>query len=261
MSLHGAPTTETEPAAEAEEAMPKKTMQERMAFMSKGGEKMDKVPGINRVPKSMRLIVVIIIVVMVLAAISVAVMMSGGDNKPTPNTNNIDPAKLEDWSWNTGALAQPLLNEGTSQPFSIGDMIETKGTVLVDSIEVTITWTDEPDGNVGPRAKENEPDTFMLEVNSSANVSAMSQEMSNSHGTSQSITLSVDVGTSDYSYIVLGNVSDVKLPDDVVVSDLNVIVYMVVAGDHHSSPEFLFINDFGNDYSIEISLTGKVIPE
>jgi len=56
-------------------------------------------------------------------------------------------------------------------------------------------------------------------------------------------------------------VSDAKLPDDVAVSDINVIVYMVVAGDHHSSPEFLYLNDFGNEYTIEITLAGKVIPE
>ncbi|MCJ2540567.1 MAG: hypothetical protein LN414_04790 [Candidatus Thermoplasmatota archaeon] len=260
MSLASNPT-ESEPAAEAVEAKPKKSMMDRMAFMSKGGEKMDKIPLINKAPRSMRLILVIIIVVVLIVAVSAVVMMMGGDDKSGPSTNKIDPAKLEDWSWDLGAIVQSFLNEGSAESFSIGDMIETNGTVLVDSIEVTITWTDEPDGSVGPRAKTNEPDTFMVEVNSSANVSAMSQEMSNTHGSSQSIILSLDVGTSEFSYLVLGNLSDVKLPDDVVVSDLNVIVYMVEAGDHHSSPELLFLNDLGNDYSIEISLSGKVISE
>jgi len=261
MSPDDAIPTVTETAPDAVEAAPKKSMKERMQFLTKGGEKMDKVPGINKIPKSSRLIVVLLIFVVLIVAVALISMTGGEDKPPDIGTKNIDPAKLDDWSWTSGALDQTLLNEGSAQPFSMGTMIETNGTVFVDHIEVTITWTDEPDGSVGPRQKTNEPDTFQLEVNSSANVSALSEEASNVHGSSATITLTLDVGTSDYSYLVLGNVSDAKLPDDVAVSDINVIVYMVVAGDHHSSPEFLYLNDFGNEYTIEITLAGKVIPE
>jgi hypothetical protein len=260
MSPDDTVATETGPAPDAAEAAPKKSIKERLQFLGKGGEKMDKVPVFNKIPKSMRLIVVLLIVVVLIVAFVGIGMMGGDDKPPTPNGKTINPAKLDDWSWPSGVLSQSLLNEGTTQTFSIGGMLPANGTMLVDFIEVTITWQDEPDGSVGPRQKTNEPDTFQLEVNSSANVSGISQETSNSHGSSQSITLSVDVGASGFSYLALGNVSDVKLPPDVVVSDLNVMVHMIVAGDHHSSPEIVYINDFGNDYSIEITLSGKVIP-
>ena len=261
MSPDDAVPTETEPAPAAEEAAPKKSMKERMQFLTKGGDKMDKVPVFNKIPKSARLIVVLLIVVVLIVAF-VGIGMMGGKDAPNGDTpKTLDTAKLADWSLTPDVMQMPLLGEGTSQTFTVSDMVSGNATVFIDFIEVTITWTDEPDGSVGPRQKTNEPDTFMLEVNSSANVSGMSAETSNSHGSSQTITLSVDVSASGYSYLVLGNATDVKLPDDVVIGDLNIIVYMIEAGDHHSSPEFLYINDFGNDYSLSVSLSGKYIPE
>ena len=264
MSPDDATSTEPAPVADAEEAETKRSMMDRLAFMSKGGDKMDKVPVINKVPKSLRVLFVIILVVVVVVAVVAASMLMGGEDKPDGGSGKtIQPEKLEDWTWGPGPMAQPLLDEGRSQPFSLAALIENNGTVLVDQVEVTITWTDEPDTNLGPRQKENEPDTFQLEMNSSANVSAMSDQMSNSHGQSMSITLTLDVGTSDYSYLVLGNVSaDMKLPDDVAVSDINIIVHMIEAGDFHSPPpEFVYVNDFGNDYSIDIMASGKIVPE
>lgn len=267
MSPDDAVSPEVQPAAEAEEAKPKKSMKERMAFMSKGGEKMDKVPVFNKIPKSFRLLVVLLIVVVVIiAGVSIAFWGGGGDGSPdNGGGKTINPAKLSDWEWTPpgGIMQQPLLNEGSAAPFSLSSLIATNGTVFVDYVEVTITWQDEPDGSIGPRQKENEPDTFQLEINSSANVSAMSQEVSNTHGSTATITLSLDIGSmSDYSYLVIGNVSDdAKLPDDVMESDINIIVHMINAGDHHSSPEFLYINDFGNDYTLEIKVSGKELPE
>ncbi len=105
MSPDDATSTETGPAAEAEEAKPKKSMKERMAFMSKGGDKMDKVPGINKVPKSMRVLVVILIVVVIVLAVSAVALMGGSDEKPGPDTNTLNPTKLDDYDWSSGPNA------------------------------------------------------------------------------------------------------------------------------------------------------------
>ena len=254
--------TPTEPqidVGEAEaEAKPKKSMKERFPFLDKSGESMDKVPCVNKIPRSARVLVLLIAVVLIVAIIAIA-WPSGDKPDDEPDTVNVD--KLEDWSWSSGSTLADFLNEGTTATHALSAMIEGNGTIFIERVDVTITWTDEPDGSIGPRQKENQPDTFKLEINSSINVSALSEEMSNTHGASQSISLSVDIADSGYTYLVMGNTSDLKLGDDVVLGDLNIIVHMIVAGDHTSSPQVLIINDFGNDYSIEISAIGKNIPE
>ena len=250
---------QTETGEADAEAKTKKSMKERMAFLDKGGKSMDKVPGLNKMPRSARVVLVIVVVLILLAAILYVAMPSGKEEPKEPSTLNVD--KLQDWSYAPGAVTATFLNEGQTAPYSLSTMVAGNGTLFIDKVDVTITWTDEPDGSIGPRQKENQPDTFQLEINSSINVSAMSEEMSNSHGTSMSISLSVDISDSGYKYLVLGNTTGVKLGDDVITGDINVLVHMIVAGDHTSQPQILIINDFGNDYSIEISASGKQIPD
>lgn len=252
--------TPTEPQIDVGEAevKPKKSMKERLAFLDKSGESLDKVPGVNKIPRSARVLVLLIAVILIVSIIWVA-WPSGDEPVIEPDTVNVD--KLEDWTWSSGSTQADVLNEGMTLTYALSAMIEGNGTIFIETVDVTITWTDEPDGSIGPRQKENQPDTFQLEINSTANVSAMSEEMSNSHGASQSISLSVDIADSGYTYMVIGNTTDLKLGEDVVSGELNIIVHMIVAGDHTSQPQLLIINDFGNDYTIEISATGKNIPE
>ncbi len=249
---------QTETGVAEAEAKPKKSMKERMAFLDKSGKSLDKVPGLNKVPRPARVLVIIVVLILIFSIVYVA-LPSGEDPPYVPSTLNID--KLEDWSWAPGSIQAEFLNEGASFTYTLSQMIEGNGTIFIEKVDVTITWTDEADGSIGPRQKENQPDTFQLEINSTANVSAMSEEMSNSHGTSMSIMLSIDISDSGYNYMVLGNTTDLELGDDVTTGDINIIVYMIIAGNHSNPPELLLINDFGNEYSIEISASGKENPE
>jgi hypothetical protein len=254
--------TPTEPQIDVGEAevKPKKSMKERFAFLDKTGESMDNVKGINKIPRSMRVLVLLVAVILIGAIIWIA-WPSGDEPTPEPDTVNID--QLEDWSWSSGSSQVPLLNEGSTGTHALSALIDANTTVFIESVDVTITWTDEPDGSIGPRQKENQPDTFQLEINSSAsdNMSAMSEEISNTHGTSGTITVSINVADSGYSYLVMGNTTDLKLGDDVLTGDINVLVHMIVAGDHTSQPQILIINDVGNEYSIDITVNGKSVPE
>ena len=251
--------TPTEPQIDVgeAEAKPKKSMKETFAFLDKSGESMDKVPGVNKIPRSARVLVLIIAVVLIVAII--AISWPSGD-KPVDEPDNVNVDKLEDWSWASGSIQGDFVTEGGTGTHAIASMIEGNGTIFIERVDVTITWTDEPDGSIGPRQKENQPDTFQLELNSTVNVSEMSAEMSNTHGTSQSISVSVDIADSGFTYLMIGNTTGLKLGDDVTMGDINFIVHMIEAGNHSSPPELLLINDTGNDYSIEITVTGKNIP-
>ncbi len=259
MSPDETPTeAQTETGVAEAEAKPKKSMKERMAFLDKSGKSMDKVPGLNKVPRAARVLVIIVVLILIFSIVYVA-LPSGEDPPDLPQTLNIE--KLEDWSWAPGSIQAEFLNEEASFTYTLSQMIEGNGTIFIEKVDVTITWTDEPDESIGPRQKENQPDTFQLEINSTANVSAMSEEMSNSHGTSMSISLSIDISDSGYKYMVLGNTTGLELGDDVTTGDINIIVHMIIAGNHSNPPELLLVVDRGNDYSIEISASGKENPE
>ncbi len=257
MSLDETPTEPQIDVGEAE-AKPKKSLKERMAFLDKTGKPMDGVPVFNKIPRSARLLVVIIIAVVLIGAIILIAGPSGDGPIDTPDTVNID--KLEDWSWSSGSIQGDFVTEGGTGTHAIASMIEGNGTIFIERVDVTITWTDEADGSIGPRQKENQPDTFVLEINSTANVSAESAETSNAHGSSQTISMSLDIADSGYTYLVMGNTTDLKLGDDVTMGDINILVHMIIAGNHSSPPELLLINDLGNDYTVEISASGKNIP-
>jgi hypothetical protein len=246
--------TEGEPVAEADAGERK----DRLAFIGKAGDSMGKIPVVNKIPRSMRLIAVLLVLVIIIAVIAVA--LPGGKKTDNGGPSTINPDKLEDWKWGEQVFSGNL-NEGSSSVLLIDDIVDKDATIFVKSIQATLTWTDEPDGNIGPRQKENEPDTFQLEINGTEGMSIISVETSNTHGSSGTIIVSVDAESAGYSYLVLGNVSDAKLPDDVVIGSLEVIVYMIVAGDHHSPPpEFVYINDFGNDYELTLTAEGKTLP-
>jgi hypothetical protein len=201
-----------------------------------------------------------LIMLPILFAVNV-IPLGFGDEPTDQGPPGIRPDRLDDWTWTADAITANL-NEGESTFIRIDDLVPSNGTFFVNTISVTLEWEDEPDQNLGPRMKTNEPDTFQVEIDASANVSTISAETANDPSSYQgSISLRLDVGSHGYNYIVMGNASDVKLGDDILVTQIEVLVHMIEAGDYHSPPpEFIFINDFGNDYTLTVSLSGKILP-
>jgi hypothetical protein len=263
MSPDDAIPTETEPAGDAVETKPKKSLKERMAFMNKGGEKMEKVPVLNKVPKSMRLLVVIIILVVVIAAISVGVMMRGGDDKTPPDTNKINPAKLEDFNWPSPPQMGTASEFGQTQ-WALETMIEGNGTILVDSISMTLEWQDEPDQTWAGRNRENSPDSFQLRIDiGGGNFSIESPMTPNDAGSKQgSVSLDLDMASTNFTYVLLGNATDMEFPEDVFDLPIDLYIIMGEAGDLYASgPAAFKLNDTGNDYTLTVTVGGKVIPD
>ncbi len=259
MSPDDATGTSPQAAEPVEEAATKKSLKERMAFLSKGGEKMDKVPGINMVPKSMRVLLVIFVVAMVIVA-AWAVMRSGGDDTPEPKSNTINPAKLDDFSWSSGPVSGSM-SEFQESMMSLSSML-SNGTILVDSVEMYLEWQDEPDQTWAGRVRENEPDSFQLRI-AVGNETVESQMTPNDAGSKQgNVALSLDMSSTNFTYVMVGNASDIKLPDGVGEVPINLYIIMGEAGDLYASGPALFkLNDFGNDYTLTVSVTGKVVPD
>jgi hypothetical protein len=263
MSPDDATETGTEAATEAEEAKPKKSMKERMAFMGKGGEKMDKVPVINKVPRSMRVLLVLLIVVVVVLAI-VAIGMMGGDG---PSTNGGDKtvniAKLDDFDWSSGPLSGSASEFQTIQ-MPLDTMISGNGTILVDGISMSLEWQDEPDQTWAGRVRENSPDSFQLRIDiGGGNYTVESEMTPNDAGSKQgTVSLALDMATTNFTYVMVGNATGMDLPEEVFDLPIDLFIIMGEAGDLYASGPAMFkLNDFGNDYTLTVSITGKVIPE
>jgi hypothetical protein len=196
-----------------------------------------------------------------------AVTLGLGDGPSDQGPTTIKPERLEDWSWSSEAISDYLeeggIDFGVYSRFELDSLVPANGTFFVNSVRLTLEWEDEPDQNLGPRLKTNEPDTFQVEIAVSMDINMISPETSNDPSSRQgSISLNLDMASHGYSYFIIGNASELNLGDDILVdtrADVN--VYMIEAGDYHSPPpEFLFINDFGNDYTLTISLSGKILP-
>ena len=203
---------------------------------------------------------IILAVVIVLAAIGAAgLAMRGGSATPKkPSTVNLED--LQDWSTE---LKPPTANlaEGSSTTFNIADMLgeNATGTYFVSQVTATLTWTDGPDERHWGRMRYNQPDVFQLDINSSMNASAMSEQIGNDMTSKAgTIQLKMEVSISGYDYFVMGNSSALRLPETVISSDITVTVYMVNAGDLETSPALFKWNDFGNDYTLKITVSGKV---
>lgn len=261
MSPDDATSTEAGPATEDTEAKPKKSMKERMAFMTKGGDKMDKVPGINKVPKSMRVLVVILIVVVLILAVSAIALMGGNGDKPGPDIKKLDPAKMEDFS-----SSDPFpgsASEFSETTMTLDAVVGENQTILVDTITMTLEWQDEPDQTWAGRVRENSPDSFQLRIDVGNGSYTVESEMTaNDVGSKQGIvSLTMDMGLSNFTYVVVGNVTDADLPEDITDMGVNLVIIMGEAGDLYASgPAAIKLNDFGNDYTLTVSVTGKVIP-
>ncbi len=262
MSPDDATPTELAEAKPAEEVTEKKSMKERLAFMGKGGEKMDKVPVINKVPRSMRVLFVILIVVVLVVAIVAVGMMMGGDDSPNGGPKKIDPAKLEDFTWSSGPLTGSASEFQTVQmPFD--SMLTANDTILVDSISMSLEWQDEPDQTWAGRLRVNSPDSFQLRIDiGSGNYTVESEMTPNDAGSKQgNVALSLDLASTNFTYIMVGNAS-MELPEGVFDLPIDLYIIMGEAGDLYATgPAAFKLNDFGNDYTLTVTVTGKVIPQ
>jgi hypothetical protein len=228
--------------------------------MDKAGDSMGKVPVLNKIPRSMRLIVIIIILVIVFAAIAVG--LPKGDDKPDgPSTLVVDD--LEDFSWTSSAISGNL-NEYGNAPFMLEDIMEANGTYFIDRIEATVTWTDEPDQRWAGRTRENQPDHFAIEITvgaSNVSYTTTSEFVGNDPASKQgSVTHFLDMSMTNWTYTMIGNASGVEMPEDLLKGGVSVVVWMDEAEDLYATgPAAFKLNDVGNDYSLVITVSGKVL--
>ena len=231
---------------------------DRLAFMGKAGDSLGKVPVMNKVPRSMRFIVLIVILVVVIAAIAVG--LPKGDDGPTaPSTLVVDD--LEDYSW-TSASIDGTVNEFSSASFNLADFIDSNGTLFIDKIDVTVTWTDEPDQTWMGRTRENLPDHIAVEIlvgEGTESFSVISEFGGNAPGSKQGTVIqSMDLSSTNFTFVMMGNATGVDLPDGLLMGGINIIVWMDEAEDLYASgPAAFKLNDTGNAFSLTITISGK----
>jgi hypothetical protein len=143
----------------------------------------------------------------------------------------------------------------------MGPEYASNGTYFISEVTATLIWQDEPDQRQLGRMRYNEPDNFQLEINSSANASKRSEVVGNDPTTKAGkigpITMSVSDGA--YTYIVLGNSTGLQLPSVATTGNITIIVYLYEAEDLYAQgPAGLKWNDFGNDFTLSVSIKGKV---
>ena len=221
------------------------------------------VKGVGKLPKRTLMILAVVVVAIVIVGIA-AVALSGGEKKPSGG-GGIDIAKLGDWSLDLAPITQ-YQDEGTatvptSVTFDIADLLgeNATGVYFITDIEAQLTWTDEPDQRWLGRTRVNGPDTFQLEINSTVNASAKSEMKANDASSKQgSIPLSMAVSAGEFTYIAIGNSTDMDYPVEVATGDITVVVYMYEAQNLYASgPAVLGLNDFGNEFTLTIKLKGK----
>lgn len=257
----GAPTTApaSEPLEEGEKKGRLSFMKGGAGGLKKAGDSLGKVPGLNKVPSSFRLVLVILILIVLLAIVAVA--LGGGDEDSGPTGPQVvDPATLEDWSWSMDPLTE-YMNEGQTREWYLSEILtQANGTIFIESIDISLTWQDEPDGRYGGRMRTNEPDVFTVGVMSGENISDQSPEMANDLSTKQgSIQYSYSFSSTNWTYMVVGNTTGVELPEDVFIGELSITATLVEAGDFTTSPALLIFLDNGNEYTIEVSFSGKIL--
>jgi hypothetical protein len=222
---------------------------------------MDKVPVINKVPRSMRVLLVLIIIVVVVLSV-VAIGMMGGDGPSGDGGDKtVNVAKLDDFDWSSGQLSGSASEFQTIQ-MTMDSMLTGNGTVLVDGISMSLEWQDEPDQTWAGRVRENSPDSFQLMIDiGGGNYTVESEMTPNDASKHGSVSLDLDMSSTNFTYVMVGNSTGMDLPEDVFDLPIDLYIIMGEAGDLYASgPAAFKLNDFGNDYTLTVSVTGKVIP-
>ena len=263
---YGADKVEYGPVDVIGEETPKKS-KVSVSFMGVGaGEKLDKVPVLNKVPTELRVaLVVVIVIIILMATIGIAGMVRTVEEPSDPNVLNSN--KLDEFT-GSGAPITDYLDEFTDYSTILYDVMGGNGTFLVGVVTLTLDWTDEPDTTELGRVRVNEPDNFQLELNigGSENRTVQSEITGNSKassGGSGQIVLSVDVGAMVNGYVAVGNMSGRYLADEVIYSDIiYLVVYLHEAEDKYASgPAALKWNDFGNEFTLSVSCSGLIVPD
>ncbi len=227
------------------------------------GERMDRVPLLNKVPSSLRVLVIVIIVVVILTSVSAVMFMSLIEKGLTDGGDGINPAKLDDFSWSSGPV-QGSASEFSETVMTLDSVIGQNQTVLVDMIVMELEWQDEPDQTWAGRVRENSADSFQLMIDLGEGYYQVGSEMvPNDEGSKVgSVSLVMDVSTSNYTYVLVGaDPAALDLPLNVTDMGVNLVIIMGEAGDLYASGPAMFkLNDFGNDYYLTVTVTGKVIP-
>ncbi len=228
---------------------------------------MGKMRGVSKLPKKTLYILFGIIIVVIIAGVA-GVAMMGGDETPSGG-GGISMNDLRDWSLDVPSFTQNLQEGSATAPSSVefdladlmGPEYSSNGTYFISEVTATLIWQDGPDERHAGRMRYNDPDNFQLEINSTANASEKSEVVGNDQQTKQGkigpITMSVTDGA--YTYIVMGNATGLKLPDVATTGNITVIVYLYEAEDLYADgPAALKWNDFGNDFTLSVSIKGKV---
>jgi len=211
-------------------------------------------------PKKVQMIFAVVILLVVVIVIG-AVAMRGGSTAPKkPSTINVED--LQDWSVDIPPQTQNLA-ETESVTFNVADLLGggTNGTYFIKEVTVTLTWRDEDDVRRLGRMRTNQPDEFEFVINTTINATAEGpatmNDVNSKAGSIGPITMKVS--DSGYDYVIVGNSTSLRLPETVTTSDVTVTVHLINAGDFHASgPEALYWNDLGNDFTVKITVSGKM---
>ena len=146
--------------------------------------------------------------------------------------------KLTDWSkWMVGD-GGPLTSSGQLQEgASTVETISVSETNVL-SIKFTLTWTDEPDQQYGPRTYYNEPDTFSIQAQAPDGTESRSESGSNPQGGSGEIAVTI-------------NFSPDKDPYMNGTGSYNVTIELVECGDFFSNGPIGF-TDTENSYELAV---------
>jgi len=207
-------------------------------------------------PKPILMVIVVILVIgMVLAAVmGVAMLRDATDGNGIPGRTPVNPEELAPFQFDF--MFANYLDETDSiniDAFDFGfgpDLDEV--VYFVNTVTVTVLWTDEPDANI---LWTNQPDTFDLDVFDTGDAfEAGSASGTNPQG-GQGI-MGAEWNSAEY-WFAWGNMSLVDTGDSDVISEGSVVVEVTMsnAGDQ-TTRLGRTQTDTGNDYAITITIGG-----
>ncbi|NIS19166.1 MAG: hypothetical protein GWN89_04285 [Thermoplasmata archaeon] len=207
---------------------------------------------------------IVIIVVVILMSVSAVMFLSLLEKSLTDEGDGLNIAKLDDFTWSSGPV-QGSASEFSETVLTLDSVMDHNQTVLVDMIMMELEWQDEPDQTWAGRVRENSPDSFQLMMDLGEGYYQVGSEMTpNDAGSKQgSVTLALDVSMSNYTYVLVGaDPTGLDLPLNVTDMGVSLVIIMGEAGDLYATGPAMFkLNDFGNDYTLTVTVTGKVIPQ
>ncbi len=245
---------------------------EGVVEVTAAGEAPEAPPTPALAKKSVIWIVLAIVIVVAASAGAFLMLRGGGGGDGDDGDGGNDFESLDDFTWTSPAISD-YLNEGTSSepntmPYNLEAMLsgESGGVILIEEVTATLTWQDEPDQRQLGRMRINHPDNFQIEivVDGSPVVSSSitANDISSKQGTIDPIVMNASMLGFPY-------VADVSwdgaydLPEELGYVSIEVWVNLYEAEDLMADgPAALLWIDGGNNYTLEITVTGKIyVPE